>query len=272
MTRRMAVASSVVKLVCGVGNNAAWLIMLDAMDHARQCRRFRMDVKRLFNSCVIMFHNYERALIYANHNRFFHVEDMDVNVRKKYGAISDREYYDFWATTGATAYQATRPMITSLANKYRLSLLRHGVEDAGHVAWVMTAMAALELAARMYDSAIREVIKGYDLPEKLVRNVFGKFSLEPINRRWHDAMTALSPDSEYELESTEKKNIEHGLAQLFEAWMSLDTLFDSVSDTVADYQEVFRSKGEQKKAMREIAEIKADTEGELLEKRDNERR
>lgn len=41
ITRRMALATSVVKLICGVGNNAAWLVMLDGIDHARKCRRFR---------------------------------------------------------------------------------------------------------------------------------------------------------------------------------------------------------------------------------------
>ena len=33
-------AAAVVKLVCGVGNNAAWLVMLDAYDHARKCKRY----------------------------------------------------------------------------------------------------------------------------------------------------------------------------------------------------------------------------------------
>lgn len=265
ITRKMALATSVVKLICGVGNNAAWLVMLDGIDHARKCRRFRGKVKQDFNRCVKMFHEYEAGLIYAKYNRMFHVDDMTDGVRRKYGTISDREYYDFWASIGGSAYQATRPMVTSLQNKYRLSLLHHGVEYADHVAWVMTAMAALELAARMYESAIREVIKGYELPEKAVRMVFAQFSLEHINRKWNEAMKALSPDSEYDLESLESRNIENGLEQLFEAWMNLDTLYDSVSDTVGDYNEVFRTKGEQKKAMREIAEIKVDTEGRLLE-------
>ena len=272
ITRRMSAASSVVKLVCGVGNNAAWLVMLDAMDHARSCARFRGPAKKEFNRCVQLFHEYEGALVYARVNRFFHVPDMADHVRKKYGQITDREYYDFWASTGAAAYQATRPMVTSLVNKYRLSLISHGVRDAAHVAWVMAAMAALELSVRMYDSAIREIIKGYSLPENIVRKVFGQFSLKHIAKKWGDAMVALSPDSDYPLQDSEKRNIELGLDQLFEAWMSLDTMYDSVSDTVEDYGEVFRTKGEQKKAMREIADIKADTVGELMEKRNYERR
>lgn len=59
IARRMATAAGVVKLACGVGNNAAWLVVLDGLDAARKCRRFRGSVKMEFAKCVGMFRRYE---------------------------------------------------------------------------------------------------------------------------------------------------------------------------------------------------------------------
>jgi hypothetical protein len=44
----------------------------------------------------------------------FHLDDLEPSVRRKYGDITDREYYDFWASTGSQAYQQSKPLITSL--------------------------------------------------------------------------------------------------------------------------------------------------------------
>lgn len=77
-------------------------------------------------------------------------------------------------------------------------------------------------------------------------------------------MCALAPESiNYKLDDVEERNIELGLLQLQEAWLDTNTLYDSVSDAVDDYDEVFRTKGEQKKALREIATVKSETEKEL---------
>ena len=261
MEMDMARAASVMKLVCGVGNNAAWLVMLEAHDHARRCRRYRGQVKREFAKALVLFNRYSRNLLYARENRMFHVADMSPEIRKKYGDISDGEYFEFWTGLGGSAYVKTRPQLTSLWNKYRVSLLKHGVTDAEHVAWVMVAQAGLELAVKMYESGTEECVAGYALPKKVVEHVFGQFSLREVAKQWKKAMMALAPDTEgFELDETEDRNIEHGLTQLLEAWCSHDSLFDSTSGAVEDFDDVFRTKGEQKKAMREIAEIRREIE------------
>ena len=264
ITKKMVSASSVVKLVCGIGNNAAWMVVLEALDHARQCPRYRGQVKHLFKRCITMFHEYERRLIYADTNRLFHLADMTPEIRKKYGDITDRQYYELWAATGNDAYMRTRPMITSLWNKYRLSLVKHGVKEPEHVAWVMTAMAALELSASLYREAIKDCHIGMGLPESVLQRVFGQFSLKHIAKTWMEAMTALAPDTEgYELEPMEDRNIEMGLQQLCESWIDTNTIFSSTMAAVEEYSEVFRTKGEQKKAMRHIAEVKQEADANL---------
>ena len=264
LTQKMVAASSVVKLVCGIGNNAAWMVALKSLDHARQCRRYRGNVKHLFNRCVRMYHAYEGRLIWATNNRMFHLADMTPNVRKKYGNISDRQYYDLWSQTGIEAYTRTQPLITSLWNKYRVSLIKHGIDEAEHLAWVMTAMAALELAVSLYREAIKDSHIGMGLPKNVLHEVFGQFCLAPIAKTWKEAMLAIAPEMmEYDLDDIESRNIEMGLRQLCEGWIDTNTIFGSTMAAVEEYGEVFRTKGEQKKAMREIAEVKADTDAQL---------
>ena len=261
--KKMAKAAGVVKLICGVANNAAWMVVLDGYNHARRCRRYRHEVKRAFKDAIKALHIYERNLIYARENRMFHLADMSEQSRKTYGDITDREYYDFWASVGGPAYQKTHPLITSLWNKHRLSLLNHGVDDADNVAWVLTAQATLELAEQLYEKAISECKRSYQLPELLLRKVFSQFSLKHVSEAWRKALMMLAPESQYELSSLERRNIELGLTQLCEAWLDPSLLYNSTMQSVEDYKEIFRTAGEHKKTLREIAEVRDETMEEL---------
>lgn len=265
----MSNAASVVKLVCGVGNNAARLVMLEAYDHAKTHRRFRQSVKGgkrvnwYFKHTMNLFHDYERRLRRTEENRMFCVRDMSEEQRRKYGDITDGQYYDFWVAIGVPAYNKTRPLITSMQNKYRLSLQNNGVEDADQMAWVMTAQVALELACAMYESAIKECKTNYKLPERLLRFVFEQFSLRAVADDWKRAMMFLGPETEdIKPSEIEEKNIELGITQLSEAWMNHDLLYSSTADTVEVYDEVFATRGFQKKVMREIAEVRRQTQEE----------
>lgn len=262
--KRMGNAAAVVKLITGVANNAAWLVTLNALDHARRCPNYRHQVKHLFMETTAAMNRYEKRLLFSEENRMFHLADMSAEVRKKYGDITDREYYDFWTGMGNAAYQRTMPLLTSLQHKYRKSLEREGVPEADHVAWVMVAMATLDLAVQMYRRAIDECVTGYELPRRMVEQVFGQFSLAEVADRWRKALIALCPGTDQIKPSgTDRRNIELGLEQLCEAWADPSTLYGSTMDTVAEYQEIFRTKGEQRKSFREIAEVKQETETEL---------
>lgn len=120
MTLNLGCAAAVVKLVCGVGNNAAWVVMMEGYDHAQRCKCIRRGVKGghmvgwYFKRAINNFNDYERHLLRAQENRMFHMADMSEDVRRKYGDISDDEYYEFWKGVGAIAYGKTKPMVTSL--------------------------------------------------------------------------------------------------------------------------------------------------------------
>lgn len=270
LERKMAAAASVVKLVCGVGNNAAWLVVLEAYGHAKEHRRFNQSIKGgkrvswFFRRVMKLRHEYEHRLVEARTNRMFHMADMDDDIRRKYDKnITDRDYYDFWAAIGGPAYTNTHPLVTSLWNKYRLLLQKYDVVDADKVAWVMVGQVALELAGTMYDMALDECETGYGLPRTLLEYVFGQFSMKEIAREWYRAMMVLAPETEPITPSElGEKNIDIGIRQLMEAWMDHNTLYKSAADTVADYDEVFRTAGFQKKALREIAEVQQETQRE----------
>ena len=263
-------AAAIFKLVCGVGNNAAWLAMMDGYDHAKRCKAFRRSLKGghmvgwYFKKAVNDFKDYERQLLTTGKNRMFHVADMTEDVRRKYGDISDAEYYEFWKGVGGVAYAKTQPHITSLWNKYRVSLVKHDVKDAEHVAWVMTAQAAIDLSLAMYESAMKECETGMNLHRKLLDGIFGQFSLKTVSKDWMRALMLLAPETDnYQLDSTEERNIDLGLQQLMEAWLDPELLYSSASGAVDDFDEIFATKGFVKKVKREIAEVKAETLREI---------
>ena len=161
----------------------------------------------------------------------------------------------FWASIGGPAYTKTKPLITSLWNKHRLSLEQHGVPDAEHIAWLLTASTAMQIATYLLDTTIKRVAADHHLPIKIANDMFRQFSVEPMLKAWGRALLLLEP-MEYKLEPLEDRNIQMGIDQLAEAWTEPSLLYDSVLVSCEDYDEVFRTKGFQKKAIREIAEVK----------------
>lgn len=259
LQRRMEMASSQMKLATGIGNNAAWCACLEAHDKLKKHKNYRHRVKHAYKQALKELKDYERRLIYATENPMFCMSDMSAEIRKIYGTISDRDYYEFWAGTGAAAYRDTRPLVTSLVNKYRLSLLSHGIDQSDITAWGMAAMACLKLAQQIYDVSLRVVIDTHGLPPTLVKEVFWQFKLERVATEWKRALELTEPAcAGLTLDSMEARNIELGIIQLQEAWGDTSEHLSSVVNTIRDFDDVFRTKGEMNKAIREIEELKYD--------------
>ena len=261
LDHQLSGAASMVKLACGVGNNAAYAVMLTAHDHIKMHPNYRHEVKRLYRQAFTMFRQREGQLLHRTTNRFFHVADMTPEVRKKYGNITDAQYFEFWQGLGALAYREGQPLITSLHNKYRLSLLGHGIALPDIVAWPMTAQACLELACTLYNAAVRSCAEEYHLPIGPLRDLFAPFSLRPVADVWNKALTLTDPKADtYDLNEGEKRNIQLGLEQLEELWANPKFLYNSAFTATEDFEDIFRTKGENKKALREIGEIMQETE------------
>ena len=252
--------AGVLKLVCGVANNAALLVVLDAHDKVRQHPAYRHKVKHLYNHAIQTYRKQENEMLYNRINRMFHLADMPENIRKKYGDITDSEYFAYWQGLGAKAYTDYYHWITSLQNKFRLSFQSHGVEQYDIMAWVMTAQSCLELACTMYE----EILKSSNLPKKVLDYVFGQFSMRRIADIWYQAMVLTEPQTvAYDLEPVEERNIAMGIRQLQDAWSDPKLIYGSAFDATIDFNEIFRTKGENKKALREIQGLLEETEEAL---------
>lgn len=264
MITRVGKAAGVAKMICGVANNAAWAVVLEAHDRLRQSPRYKHEVKKAFKLCFKAHAAYERALLHNECNRMFHLADMPEDIRKKYGDITDRDYYDFWCGQGSHSYTKNIGFVTSLQNKYRLSLQNHGVHEAQAIAWGMTALSSLLVSVQLYEKAIRDSRKEFDLPLPLLNELLGQLSLRRVANAWERALKMFSPEPfNYDIDDIERRNIEQGIEQLVDAWMDPMTMYDSVATAVEDYGDVFRTKGEQKKALMEMEDIRSETLKEL---------
>lgn len=256
----VATISGLVKTTCGVANNAAWMACLDAYDMAKQHPNFRKrtregrSIKKMFKNVMEEYHKYERSLIYGGPPYFFRLQDLKPEARKQFGDITDSEYYDLWTAIGARAYDKTRPFITCLANKFKLSLEHHGVPNADIVSWIITATTCLRTACRVFDSAMRQSGKMIGISGEKLAKVYKPFDMTIIYHEWVKAEYAIEPMTDYELDSVELKNIQVGIEQLEENWMSSRTLYGSAIDVYDEYDEVWRTPGEQKKAIGKIME------------------
>lgn len=257
---RLLAASGMVKITLGVMNTCSWLVTLDAHDVIRKSPRYRQQVKKAFKTVLDEHKAYENRLLYATVNRFFCVEDMTPETRKKFGAdFTDQKYFEFWKGIGGPAYNSTRPLVTSLWNKYRKSLEEHGQKESVASAWAFTALAALRLADAKYESFINRCPEDFGLDTGIARNVFSQFSMKRVLDAWMKATEMFADTSDYPISEMEDRNISLGIEQLADAWLDPSILYDSTQDTIPDFDDIFRTKGEMKKAMREIAEYKAET-------------
>lgn len=259
LTLRVANVSAAIKVVAGIVNNAAYSACLEAIDHVRTHKNYRHQVKRAFKDALDEFKAYEHRLIYAEQNRLFKLDDLSPEYRKRYGDITDREYYEFWCATGASAYTQRHQWVVNLWNKFRLSLIGHKVPCEDIVAWPMAADACLLLAVAVHENWTRVGVEDYGIPEILMKEIFGQLSLGTVEKKWAKALTMLEPLTDgYELTGTEQKNIQMGVDQLQDEWTSLATIRGGLNEAIESYDEVFRTKGEQKKALRQVAGMRED--------------
>lgn len=263
---RCASAAGLVKEIMGVANNAAWLVALDAYDKLKTLPNWRQQVKgghtvaQNFKRVFDAFHDYEKRLIYDQEFRFFDLQDMPEKTRKMYGNISNREYYEFWAATGGSSYNRTRPLVTSLWNKYRVALIRGGINDktADIAGWGMCAEACLNSASNIYHQCLRMVHEDFELPLKGLERSFYYFDLKDIAKLWDDAMqSALPKIYETEISDTDGKNISDGIQQILEAWTNGDDIYDDMEQTLEECgEDVMKTKGYIQKALDEVREFR----------------
>lgn len=261
---RMAKASSFVKLIDGTGNNAAWAACLDAYEYIKPLKKRAVrrvkggdtaidGYKRVFKALKV----YQRNLIYTENNRFFRVADMDEKTRSYYAKdMTDEDYYDFWASFGFKAYQTNKDFFTCLINKLRLAYERGGIKDAEAAAWSMGAYMTLSIASECHADVVKSLVKIWEGDPDRMRLLFKPFDLAHIEKLWGDAHKDFFPELlKFEFTDFEFENIKTSFNQWAERLVKGKTLIQSRVDTIADFSDdIFRTKGCAKKAMRELSD------------------
>lgn len=194
-------ASSLVKLIDGVVNNAAWAACLDAYECIEPLKRFNQQVKGGdtagygYQRCFKALKQYQRNLIYASDNRFFHVADMTGDTRNFYAKdMTDEQYYDFWASFGFKAYQDNRPFLTCLVNKLYLVYKKGNVKHAEAAAWSMGAFMSLNVATECHADAVKAVARQWGGRLSEWQRLFKAFDLSPVEKLWGDAHRDFFPE------------------------------------------------------------------------------
>ena len=137
-------------------------------------------------------------------------------------------------------------------------MMGHGISYSDITAWGMVGVTCLQIAIMLYENAIDDAIKNLspDVREAKTRELFAGFSLRRVHSAWKKAVSLMEPNMFYKLDPIEDRNIELGIRQIAETWINPDFIYDSLSEGVQDFDDVFRTKGEMKKALRNIAEIR----------------
>lgn len=277
----MAQCAGFVKMMMGAANNAALAIMLDCLNKIADVRpkddyrvrpwaphpKYKHQIKKDFARALDECRRYRDNLIHPGPGsvRFFRLQDMPEEARRKYGVVTDIQYFEFWEATGALVYQKSQPLIGSLWNKFRLSMQEHGVAYPDLVAWGLVGETALKLAISIFESTMRSVHAACEgmLSMKMVEQIYAPFCIERISAAWQRALVALAPETDtYSLDEAEERNVALGVEQLEELWTSVDLPFDATIKAVEDYSdEIFSTRGFAKKAVRELAEMRNDAVG-----------
>lgn len=255
-------ASSFVKLIDGVVNNAAWAACLDAYEYLKPLKRFNQQVRGGdtagygYKRCFKALKDYQRNLIYASENRFFHVADMTEETRNYYAkGMTDEEYYDFWASFGFKAYQDNKQFLTCLVHKLHLVYEQAEVKQAEAAAWSMGAYMSLSVATECHSDTVKAVAKQWGGSFNEWARLFKAFDLATVEKLWGDAHKDFFPElTTIDFSDDEFENIKLSFNQWAYRLVRGKTLVKSRVDTVADYaDDIFRTPGCAKKAMRELS-------------------
>ena len=274
--------SGFVKMMMGVADNCAITVMRHANDqiidrrsedsYKEQPRRahhgYRLMAKKHLKEAMQEVTRWRTRLLYPAQGelRFFHVDDMPEEARRKYGAMTDQEYFEFWMATGAGAYQKSLPLVRSLHYKFLRSMESHGVRAAAQTAWGLTALTILQLAVETFERSMRSVNEAMEgrLSADFMERIYRPFSLRRVCDLWQQGLVALSPETaSYKLSSAEERNIELGVEQLRELWISPTTPFESLAGAVNDYDELFASKSVRRSVLSDINQMRMEAEKDV---------
>lgn len=248
---------------CGTINSAVWMVCLEAYEQVRRTPMFhkrlkdgntpKWHFKRVFKE----FNAYERTLIYGEaFDGFYDLAKMPPEYRKCFGNISNREYYELWFAVGTNVYEKTYPFVSCLVNKFKLSFLSKYKDNATVAAWLWATIVCFRISHTIFQLITKTLAQKSGIAESRMNKMFSSFSLSRISQAWADAGGAFMPNFSCNLNEISSSNVVYGVEDLITKWSSKDTIFASIHKAFNDYDEVWRTPGEQKRAEAIIEKLK----------------
>lgn len=240
----LAHSSGLMKSVCGVTNNYAILVMLDAHDQIKNTDIYRHEVKRAFRQAISEMQSYRKKLRLGCSGglRYFNINDMLPEIRPKYGDITSSDYFEYWESLGSLAYTKVKDLANSLCYKYEKVLIANGCKYHKEFGLVMVASVALSVAASQYQEVIRQCCETLHVTAAELDEMLSPFNMNSVNLRWKRAWELADPYCSME----SNRNTDLGIEQLSDALRDPLLIFDSVIDSAEAYEEIFACKKIQK--------------------------
>lgn len=250
---RILAVSGHIKMLYGCVNNLVLFEAYEAIGRVRQSPRYNKQVRHEFLKVIKDIKDYNRNLLYGQ-REWFSLKKMPENTRKLYGDITDSDYYDYWTSLGGETAMLCKDELNVLLNKFTISMKNHQIQDHELMARMMLVMSLFDCAEAVDKRIVREFKEAARVDWTIAQTVWKDFSLSRIKKSWERALYSLSVKGQkWELTEIEERNITMTVDQLCDKFNAAETYFQATLNNTEDYDDIFRTKGTHKKALREIA-------------------
>lgn len=247
--RMTTLCTGMVKAMCAMPNNVAYIMLYNAHDHAKQHPAYKQKTKQLYKHTLELYMAYERRLCEATNFRMFEVADLAPEARKRYGNITNKDYFTLWQDFGSTGYRLALPHLQALTHKFRLSLRRRGVPYEDILCHQLTAQAVLDIAVSFHRSATILAHKEFHLSNEIIHTHYDQFSLNNVAMALEKAVQSLCSEV-YALDEQEERNIQISIKDIADVFSKQENMLLASSNAIENNADIFRTKGEMKKILR----------------------
>lgn len=248
--RMTTLCTGMVKAMCAMPNNVAYIMLYNAHDHAKKHPAYKQKTKQLYKHTMETYMAYERRLCRATNYRMFEVADLAPEARKRYsGNITNEDYFTLWQDYGSTGYRLALPHLQALTHKFRLSLRRRGVPYEDILCHQLTAQAVLDIAVSIHRSAMILARKEFHLSNEIIHTHYDQFSLNNVAMSLEKAVHSLCSE-EYALDEQETRNIQLSIKDIADVFSKQENMLLASASAIENNADIFRTKGEMKKILR----------------------
>lgn len=269
LIRQVSDACGELKMFTGGAVNCALFMLHEALVQLEQCDTYRHQAKVLLNRTRQDWQQYEHDLLHPGDGlRFFHLDDMQDEYRKRYGDITDAEYFEFWQGMGSEMYMQCHPDIIALCYKYERYLTRIGHRNAKAYATAMTADALLQLSCIVWDIITLQNQSAMPALSPSFRQLAQPLSPQRIADTFHQAIEVMFLSHSPELTALECADIKSSTDSISATWSDPITYTNIQESNIKSYaSDVFRTKGEVRKLLQLNSDKREEIQQEILQQR-----